>query len=844
MPHLPDRLKEYQKLPIDVVLDKLGSSKVGLKHIEVTHRLTKYGPNIFWSKQSFDIKRFIKEEILNYFNLILIAVSLISFFGAGDRVESSLILGFLLLSITLSFVSELQFQHLYSKLLDYIQKKVEVIREKKTLVVMAQDLVPGDIIYLTKGEKVPADCQVITSLGLTIDESALTGESAVVIKGPDDRSLYAGTSVSDGEGEAVVVFTGKETIFAGIGKLALSTEKKSAYQKELDKFSKYLIRIVLSFVTVVFTFNYLYKGLNIQELLSFSLVLGISIIPELLPPIAALALAISSHFFARKKTIIKRLSAIEDLGLIDVLCVDKTGTITTNELKLEEVDAQKPDQLVYYALSSAWGISQKYLSDFEKALEELLEKPTGIAIKKQLEQTKLIDRKLFDPNLRFSEAIIDNGKAQTLVVTGAPESILRFSNLTAPATKKWHEKISRYSHAGFRVYGVATHHFGKEPTNFLAKHLTPNHLTFLGVAVFRDSVKPNVREAIATAESLGVLVKILTGDRVEVAEHVAREVGLLGDNEPAFSEEQLEKLSESEFREVVWHHKVFARVRPEMKYRIVQALQHQFQVGYLGEGINDLPVIRLANIGMVVDSAIDSSKEIADVIILEKDLRVIIDGILLGRKVFFNILKYLRHTMSDNFGNFFSIGILSIFLPFLPLTPIQILLTDFLTDLPLFGVSLDRVDAKEIRQPSHYRMMELFLLLCALGIVAAGFNLFIYWLFRGHGQEVIRTVIFLQSTFSGLIVFYSIRSNDWFFKSGPARIMNLLTLASLLVTILLIYSPVNHYFNMTSIPVGTLVFLLIYNVGYLATNDVMKMTVLKFLNKQTAETQAESLIRS
>jgi Mg2+-importing ATPase len=264
-----------------------------------------------------------------------------------------------------------------------------------------------------------------------------------------------------------------------------------------------------------------------------------------------------------------------------------------------------------------------------------------------------------------------------------------------------------------------------------------------------------------------------------------------------------------------------------MKYHIVQALQKKFQVGYLGEGINDLPVIKLANVGMVVDSAIDASKEVADVILMEKDLMVIVDGIFLGRKVFYNILKYLKHTMSANFGNFFSIGILSIFLTFTPLTPLQILLTNFITDLPLFGIAFDNVDDREIQKPAHYKLRELFILLIGLGAVGTLFSLFIFLIYRHTSAEMVRTVIYFQSSVSGIIVFYSIRTRGWFFKSAPSMIMNVLVSFSIVLTFISLMYPFNHLAGLVGLGWQSIALIIGLNIVYLFANDFMKITLIK-----------------
>lgn len=794
--------------------------KKGLSEKEAEKRLKIFGKNIFWEKRGFDWLRFSKEQIFNSFNLILFFVFLISFFGSGKKIESLLLFLFLLVAIFLSLFSELNFHRLSLKLEENLQKKVWVLRDGKQKFIQSQFLVPGDIIFLVKGEIVPADCKVLENFDFFVNEQLLTGENFPIEKKKGDL-IFAGTEVVEGEGVAEVMKTGRKTRFSKIGKLALETFKKSAYQKELEKFSKALIKVVLIFFLFLFFFHLIVKPYSIKEILAFSLILGISIIPEFFPPITVLTLSIFTKEFAKRGALIKRLTAIEDLGTIDVLCVDKTGTITTNKLKLEKIESQNPDEFLIFSLSIVSKIPQRHLADFKEGLKEALNSKIG----KEIKKTKLIARKLFDPKLRISQAILEREGEKFLVVIGAPEYVLSLSE--SKEKEIWLEKLKKFSEEGFRTYALS---FKKiKEIEFIEKAKEKKDFHFLGMAVFRDSLKETAKETILKARDLGLKVKILTGDRPEVAKKVALEIGLIKEDGKVFTEEDLLRLCEEDFDRVVKENNVFARVSPETKYKIVKSLQKEFQVGYLGEGINDLPVIKLADVGLVVESAVDAAKEISDIILLKKDLKLIVDGIHFGRKAFFNILKFLRHTMSDNFGNFFSIGILSIFLPFLPLTPLQIIATDFLTDLPLFALSTDRVLEKEIKRQFHYKTKELYLLLIALGLVAAIFNLLAYLFFKDFPPQFLRTILFLQTTLSGILVFYSIRTNEWFFKSSPSFLMHFTIIFSLFLLFLLFFTPLYHFFQLSKIPFSILSFFFFFNILFLFCNDLVKKLVLKKL---------------
>ncbi len=798
----------------------------GLSEIEAKEKLKRLGPNIFWKKTHFDWLRFLREQVLNLFNIVLFLVFLISFFGGGKQVESVFLLIFLFLSVALSLFAELSFHHLYSKLEKYLQKKVLVLRDGKQRFILAEELVEGDIIFLSKGEKIPADCQVLKEFALFCQEQILTGEN-VPIRKQKGEFLFAGTEILEGEAIAKVVATGERTRFSKIGKLALSTLKKSAYQIELEKFSRALVKVVMVFF-VFLVLVHLIKNSEVREALVFSLILGISIVPEFLPPITVLTLAVFTQRFAKKGNIIKRLSAIEDLGVIDILCVDKTGTLTENKLKLQQIYSSDKEKFLILALASLEGISQRYLADFKEALEVEMSA-------KQKEEEKnfsLKKRKLFDPSLRISQAILEKEGEKFLVVIGAPESVLSLSK--NENKEEILEKIKSWAKEGLRTYALAFKKTEKE--KFVEKGKKISDLEFLGVAAFEDKIKEGVKETVDLARQLGLEIKILTGDRPEVAKKVAVEIGLIEPTEPVFSEDELLEMPSFEFQRVVREGKVFARVTPETKYRIVKELQKEKLVGYLGEGINDLPTIKLANVSLVVDTAVDAAKEISDVVLLKKDLRTIIEGVLLGRSAFFNILKFLRHTMSDNFGNFFSVGFLSLFLPYFPLTPLQIIVSDFLTDLPLFALATDNVSKAEILRPAHYRQRELFLLLVALGLVAALFNLAAFFIFKDFGANIVRTAIFLQTTLSGIFVFYSVRTNDWFFKSKPSFWMHFSIILALIFTLGFLYSPLRNWVGfsfLNNFPVVIFfVFFVLFNILFLVMTDVVKKFVLLRLNEK------------
>jgi len=791
----------------------------GLSEKQAKKLLKRYGPNIFWEKRKFQWLSFLKEQVFNLFNILLFGVFLISFI-LERGIESFLIFIFLLIAIAVSFIAEFSFYKIYEKLDRFLTKRVTVIRDGQRKIIDAEFLVPGDIIYLSKGERIPADCVVEESFSLVTDEQIFTGESEPVIKKKEDF-LYAGSEVVEGEALAKVIKTSKATYFSKIGSLTEQIVKKSAYQKQLEKLTKTLTKVILIFFFLLLIFHIQVKNTPFFEILPFALVLSISIIPELFPPISVFTLSIYSKKLSRKKIIVKRLNAIEDLGIIDVLCVDKTGTITTNKLKLQKIDSPDKEKFLTFFALLGYGITQKYLSDFFEALTHKITSK----IQKDINSYQVRERKLFNPNLRLSQAIVQKNKEKYLLVAGAPEFLIDYCKIKNEEKEKWLLKINKASVGGYRIYALAYKKVVKD--SFIDPKNKMKDLEFLGVAIFEDSLKKSAKKAILQAKALNIDVKILTGDHPETARHIGEKIKLLGKNEKVYTEQELLALSPQEFEEVVEKNHIFARVSPEMKYKILSALLKNHHIGYLGEGINDLPALKIANVGIVVNTAQDAAKDIADIVMLEKDLATIIEGVKMGRQGFYNLIKFIRHTMADNFGNFITIGFLSLFLPFLPLTPLQILLTNFLTDFPIFGLPQDNVLQKEIEKPARYKIKELITLLLLLGAVSSLFITLTFLLFKHLSPDQVRTVIFLAATFTGIIIFYSVRTDDWFFKSRPSNLILGIIFLSYILTFLVIYTPLARFFELTPLPFNQFVFILFLNsFVFLIVNDIVKKIAL------------------
>src|SRR3989344_7135415 len=573
---------------------------------------------------------------------------------------------------------------------------------------------PGDIVLLEAGDIVPADLRVIKAHNFLADESVLTVESAPILKHSEKllkeekdifkakNILFAWTSVASGKAKATVVATGKDTFVGDIVKIVSGEDKKSAYEKNILYFCRLILRIVSVTIILVFLANIALKGLSdFMELLLFSVALIVSILPEALPAVVTFALSRGSLKMARENVVVKRLSAIEDLGNIEILCTDKTGTLTQNKLSLEKIVSQNKEKSMVYVLAGADepGKSSNNVNYFDAAISQR----SDYKIVQEIKKLKIVRELPFDSFRMRSSIVAQNKNGKKILITkGAPEVILKRCSTFLGNQKRNEikEAIVREGQDGKRVIVVAYKNITKENISSQDEKV----LTFLGYFVFEDALRSSAQEAVRLAKKLGVQVKIITGDAPEVAGFVAHKVGLATSPHDVILGQDLEKMHQEEFNNNCQDHAVFARVSPQIKYRIIKSLQKEYEVGFLGEGINDVPALKIANVGVVVSGATDIAREAADVVLLQKDLRVIINGIKDGRSIFSNINKYIRSTLVSNFGNFYSVAAISLFVPFLPMLPVQILLANLLTDFPLVSIVTDSVDTQELSKPKMYQL--------------------------------------------------------------------------------------------------------------------------------------------
>jgi len=819
---------------IKEVFRELKTSEKGLSEEETADRLKIYGFNEIKAKEVSLFDVFWRQFKSPFFYLLFIAAIIALLIG--ELVDSFVVILFIVVNVVLGFFQEFRAEKAVSLLKKYIPLKTRVLRGGKEKTIEKRFLVPGDIVLLEAGNIIPADLRLIKVENFLIDESVLTGESAPVSKVSQPllkktaevfeakNIIFAGTSIVSGKGEGVVIGTGKETIFGEITKIISGITRESSYEKNLLDFSKIIMKIVVSTIIVLFLINLLSRGTaNFLTFLFFCIALIVSILPEALPVVVTFNLSRGALKMAKEKVVVKRLSAVEGLGDIEVLCTDKTGTLTENKLSLENINSSDKEKCLLYGLLSSPYIKEEIessLNPFDLALY----KNASHRTRQSLRNFKEISEIPFDSfRLRNSTLMGDRGGNKILIVKGAPEIILRISSKFEGNFKK--EKIigeiRKEGREGKRALAVAFKEFNK--LNYSQND--EKDLTFLGYFSFTDPIKKTAKRAISLSRKLGLKIKILSGDSKEVSGAVAKEIGLINDPEKVILGAELDILSKENFENACEEFSVFARVSPETKLKIIQSLQRKYGVGFIGEGFNDAPALKTADVAIAVEGATDIAKEVSDVILLEKDLRVIVDGIKNGRDIFSNINKYIKCALASNFGNFYSIAVISLFITFLPMLPIQILLGNLLSDFPLIAVATDSIDVEELKRPRLYQLNKVLLLIILLAFVSTVFDFIFFGIFYKSQPAIIQTLWFIESILTEILLIFAIRTRRLFFKAKrPSLPLMILALLDAVFIISLPFSSFGHeFFHFVSPPIPSLLIVLSLIVSYFIVSEIVKL---------------------
>ena len=832
---------EFTQKEKEEIFEIFKSRETGLTDKEAENLQKVYGLNEIKVKEvgAWDI--LIRQFKSAFFYLLFIAGIIALFFG--EKINGILIFIFAFINAFLGFFQEFRAQRAISILKEYLSNEVEVLREGKENFIDKKFLVPGDIVLLDSGDIVLADLRIFESKNFLVDESTLTGESQPIAKisEPLEKEskeifgakniAFSGTSVISGKAKGIVIGTGKNTEFGKIAKLTAETAKPSIYEKELADFSKVILKTVLFTILAVFLASFLIKKeIPKSDFAIFCLALIVGIVPEALPVIVGSALSRGALRLARKKVVMERLSAIEDLGNMEILCTDKTGTLTENKLKIEEVISVDKERCLNFAfLASEFLEKRKLRNPFDIAIFQKTKKEERLILKKY----KLLFEIPFDPKRKMNSVLIEGeNKNKILILRGAPEEILeRCLEIEGNLNKEEIEKnLKKEGEEGKRILAIAYKFFDKEEYS----EEDERNLKFLGYITFLDPLKKTAKATLELAKKLGVQIKILTGDAPEVAGKVANDVRLIDDPKKVILGKDLDSLSENEFEKKCEEFRVFARIAPETKLKIIKSLQKKYEVGFMGEGINDAPALKIAHVAIAVKGAADVSKEASDILLLENDLRTVIEGIREGRNIFANINKYIKCTLSSNFGNFYSVATMSLILPFLPILPAQILLVNLLSDFPLISLAGDSVDVEELRKPKMYRLNQIFPLIIFLALISSIFDFIFLGIFYQKNEGLIQTLWFLMSIFTEISLIFSIRTQKFFLRAKIPS--SLLISLSIFATILTLILPFTNFgknffqFVSPSLPFLLTIFSLI--LAYLFANEIVKQIYYSHLRKR------------
>ncbi|MFH0849007.1 MAG: magnesium-translocating P-type ATPase [archaeon] len=836
----------YWKLRNEELFRTLTTSASGLDDAEAARRLVDFGSNEIPSAGRRTVLNMFVSQFKNplIYALVFAAVAA-SFLGEGT--EAVIIIAIVIANTLLGFAQEYKSEKAVDELRKYMSYQAVVIREGTKRSVDTKELVPGDLVNLAMGDVVPADLRLLETDELQTNESVLTGESTPVEKVatpieldsplPHQLSNMAlmGSEVMAGLGSGLVVATGRRTYFGKVASSLSLLPPKTDFQKNIARFGSFLVKLILALTVFVFIVNSL-LGRGIFEALLFAVALAVGIIPEALPVIITVGLADGALRLAKKKVVVKRLEAIEDIGNVDVLCTDKTGTLTQNEIAVQEtVDSEghTHPELIKYALLCNSAVVEG---------DRILGNPIDVAIWKHarnagfdetlLSEFRHIHEIPFGANRRRMSSIVESDAGALLICKGAPEAILEASNCVgdaearplppATAEKRLRLLVDKYGRTGRRLIALGLKKVDHKPDYSVQDECD---LAFIGLIVLSDPLKEDAAHAISRFELLGIRLKILSGDDSLVTADVCRQLGVHVSGR-VITGADIQNMQSGDLQKTVEDSDIFGRVTPDHKFAIVEALKRNGHVvGFLGDGVNDAPALRMADAGISVESGVQVAKEAASIILLEKSLEVIADGVAEGRKAFGNMIKYIMNTTSANFGNMLTVAMMSLFLPFIPLLPSQILLINLLSDAALLTISTDNLDDEGLRRPRRWNIRYVAKFMIFFGLISSVFDIatissLVYVL--GSGPELFRTGWFIESTLSEILVTFSIRTRRKFFRSRPSNLMIAAAATVFAATLAIVYSPIGALFEFVQPPPWFLALILGILIIYFLLVETMK----------------------
>jgi P-type Mg2+ transporter len=825
----------------------------GLTSDQARQKLKEYGENSIYKQKRVSPVFIFLGKLKNPLLLLLIAVSLVSF-SLGQKTSAIIILAMVLLSAILDFLNSYRSQTAVEKLISKVTIRANVMRDGEKQEIDFNLIVPGDLVYLSAGNIVPADCIVLESDDFFVNQSSLTGESIPVEKIPvlnenNDNKITAdslntalmGTSVISGFATVRVMKTGAATSYGKIAGALSKAEVKTDFEKSLSKFSSFILKVVFSMVSVVFVVyllknaEHLTKELIIQTF-TFALAITIGVTPDMLPAIITLCLTKGSKAMAKKDVIVKHLSAIENFGSMDILCTDKTGTLTKDHITLVK-------HIDYNGKESERILELGYLSSF---FHTGVTNPLDSAIKEHdlpdIAKYEKIDEIPYDFTRKRSSMVVEVEGKRILITKGAPEEIFTISKLYESSGKTGEfpgieknadELFKTLSRDGFRVLALAYKELPIEKTNSYNKSVE-NEMIFLGFLAFLDPPKEGVNATISELKDLGIEVKIITGDNDLLAQKICRDLGITITG--TLNGPEISDMNDLELTQKALAANIFARVTPDQKERIILLLKKSGKsVGFLGDGINDAPALKVADVGISVDNAVDIAKETASIILMQKSLESLKDGVMEGRKTFHNTLKYILMGMSSNFGNMFSMMGASAFLPFLPMLPSQILFNNFIYDASQFSLPSDSVDENELRKPAHWDIAYIRSYMLVFGLISSVFDFLtfflLYYVYK-LSEHQFQTGWFIESIATQIFVIYIIRTKKIpFLQSNPSLKLFISTFIAVVFAWIVQFTFLGRMLMFDRLPAYIMLIIASYVLIYLVLVQISKSIFYRHHNK-------------
>jgi Mg2+-importing ATPase len=829
----------YWNIAPEQLLATLSATSTGLQQADAEQRLKQYGPNTIKAQQKTTAVRLLLSQFKSPLVLILIFAAIVSGF-LGEWVDASIVLAIVLGSTILGFVQEFTAGNAVEKLRAQVTIKSSVLRGTQPQIIPSEQVVPGDVVVLSAGSLIPADGIVLEAKDFFVNQAVLTGETFLVEKKPGtvpaNASLaertncaFTGTSAASGTARMLVVQTGETTVFGQVAEHLKLRPPETEFERGIRHFGNLLTQVMLVMVVIVLGVNVFLKKPLLDSIL-FALALAVGLTPELLPAIISITLSHGAQEMGKRGVIVRRLTSIENFGSMDILCTDKTGTLTEGVVSLNgahDAQGQASEAVLRYAYLNA---------HFQTGLTNPLDDAIQTAAQKaklDINAEKKVDEIPYDFSRKLLSIITANDKGEhTLITKGALDNILGICTslqsgdgvhpLDTPARGEIEKRFSEWSEQGFRVLGLATKMI--EDQHAAYSHADENGLTFTGFLLFFDPPKADVQQVIVDLAKRGVQLKIITGDNQKVARHVAEAVNL--PLEGVLTGRELNDLKDEALWHQAEHTTLFAEVDPNQKERIILALKKTGHVvGYMGDGINDAPALHAADVGISVDTAVDVAKEAADFVLLKKDLAILKQGIDEGRVTFANTLKYILTAISGNFGNMFSMAGASMFLSFLPMLAPQILLENFLSDIPLTTIAGDNVDPDTVTKPRRWNTKFIRNYMVLFGLVSSIFDFLTFgvllFLFR-VSPGVFQTGWFIESLLTELVITLVVRTRHVFFRSRPGKFLLASSLIFIAITLVMPYLPFISVLGFVPLPLPLMLAILGLTALYVLAIELAK----------------------